>query len=62
MEGILKIPLRIAASIVVTTLIGLVIIPNTTTAGPPRDAEFVGSETCAGCHEDVAEAFPQTGQ
>jgi len=30
-------------------------------AGPPNDAVFVGSETCANCHEDVVTAFDGTG-
>jgi DmsE family decaheme c-type cytochrome len=41
-------------------LTALWFIPAGVSAGPPPNAEYIGSETCGDCHDDVAEGFSET--
>jgi len=44
----------------VTLILALTAFPLAALGGPPADAEYIGSETCADCHDDVAESFGGT--
>ncbi len=41
-------------------LAALWLIPADVSAGPPPNAEYIGSEACGSCHDDVMEGFSET--